>query len=89
METYPFERQPKLNKEIMALYDTMDFLPKAEYYLAGRNRLRQNRPGHQLSHPRHSARPAGRYVRFSDLLNQLLRSQADRSQARTSAISEI
>ena len=31
METFPFARQPKLNrKAVMALYDTMDFIPKAQ-----------------------------------------------------------
>ena len=31
METFPFDRQPKLNrKTVMALYDSMDFIPKAQ-----------------------------------------------------------
>ncbi len=31
METFPFTRQPKLNrKAIMALYDTLDFIPKTQ-----------------------------------------------------------
>ncbi len=31
METFPFTRQPKLNrKEVMALYDTMDFIAKGQ-----------------------------------------------------------
>ena len=53
---------------------------QAEHHLAGRHRLRQNRPGHQLSHSSHPAGSRGRYVLFADLLNELHRSQADRSQ---------
>ena len=55
IETFPFERQPKLNKKkIMALYDSLDYLHQHQNIIwLGMHRLRQDRAGHQLPHPRH------------------------------------
>ena len=84
IETYPFARQPKLNrKEIMALYDTMDFIPKGQNIIwlgrtgCGKTGLatsfltRAIQQGH-----------SGRYVLFAELITELFRARADRSEAR-------
>jgi DNA replication protein DnaC len=84
MDTFPFHRQPKLNKKKDHGPLRLDGLPQrqAEHHLDGRHRRGQNRPGHQLPHPAIEQGARGRYVLFADLLHELDRSQADRSQAR-------
>ena len=53
IETFPFDRQPKLNeKRIMALYDSLTFMTQSQNSMVGRHRGRQDRFGHQLSDPR-------------------------------------
>lgn len=84
METYPFARQPKLNrKQVMALYDTMDFIPKAQNIiwlgrtgcgktgLATSFLIRAIQQGH-----------SGLFVSFAQLITELFRSLADGSEAR-------
>ena len=84
MDTFPFERQPKLNKKkILALYDSMAFIKDKQNILwmggtgIGKTGLAT---GFLIQAIHHGAR--GRYVLFADLLHELHRSQADRSQAR-------
>ena len=49
IETYPFKRQPKLDrKKIMSLYDGLDYMEEAEHHLAGPHRLWQDRVSHEL-----------------------------------------
>jgi hypothetical protein len=82
IETFPFERQPKLNKKkIMALYDSLGY-------------MHQTRTSSGWAPPA-AARPAwppaflihaidqgysGRYVLFADLIAELYRSVADHSE---------
>jgi DNA replication protein DnaC len=78
IETFPFERQPKLNrKAILALYDTMDFLPKAQN-LIWLGRTGCGKTGLASSFLRHAIElgASGRYVLFADLVAQLYQSVA-------------
>jgi DNA replication protein DnaC len=84
METFPFHRQPNLSKKrIMALYDSMAFLKDHQNIIwmggtgCGKTGLAT---GFLIQAIHQGAR--GRYVLFSDLLYELHRSQADRSQGR-------
>ena len=84
METYPFARQPKLNrKEIMALYDTMDFIPKGQNILwLGRTGC--GKTGLATSFLLRALQQGyrGRYVLFADLVSQFYQSVADHSEAK-------
>ena len=82
MDTFPFARQPKLNKKkILALYDSMAFLRDKQNIIwlggtgCGKTGLAT---GFLIQAIQQGAR--GRYVLFADLLCELHRSQADRSQ---------
>lgn len=84
MDTFPFQRQPKLNKKkLLALYDSMAFLKDKQNIIwmggtgVGKTGLATGFLIHAIEQ---GAR--GRYVLFADLLHQLHRSQADRSQSR-------
>jgi DNA replication protein DnaC len=84
IETFPFARQPKLSrKEIMALYDTMDFIPKGQNIIwlgrtgCGKTGLATS----FLTRAIHKGY-SGRYVLFSEMLNELYRSVADHSEAK-------
>ena len=82
LETFPFERQPKLNrKAILALYDTMDFLPKAQnlIWLGGTG---CGKTGLASSFLRHAIEQgaSGRYVLFADLVAQHYQSVAVHTQ---------
>ncbi len=84
LDTFPFDRQPKLNKKkILALYDSMAFLKDKQNILwmgstgIGKTGLAT---GFLIQAIHQGAR--GRYVLFADLLHELHRSQADRSQSR-------
>jgi len=82
LETFPFERQPKLNrKAILALYDTMDFLPKGQnlIWLGGTG---CGKTGLASSFLRHAIEQGatGRYVLFADLVAQLYQSVAVHTQ---------
>ena len=83
METFPFARQPKLNrKEIMALYDTMDFIPKTQniIWLGGTG---VGKTGLATSFLVRAIQQgcSGRYVLFAELITQLYHAVADHSQA--------
>jgi len=82
LETYPFARQPKLNrKAIQALYDTMDFLPQHRNIIwlggtgCGKTGLATSflvqaiQKGH-----------SGRYVLLAELIGELFHSVADHSE---------
>jgi DNA replication protein DnaC len=78
LETFPFERQPKLNrKAILALYDTMDFPPKAQNIIwlgrtgCGKTGLASSFLVHAIQQG-----ATGRYVLFADLIAQLYQSVA-------------
>lgn len=84
METFPFEKQPKLNKKrVMALYDSLSFLQKAENILwlggtgVGKSGLATSFLVHAINHGY-----SGRFVRFPVLVEELYRSIADHTQAR-------
>jgi len=81
METFPFQRQPKLDKKkILSLYDAFDFITKKQNIIwvgptgSGKTSLASGfliqaiERGH-----------TGRFVTFPDLLAELLRSVADHS----------
>lgn len=83
LETYPFERQPKLNKKrLMALYDSMDYLQQHQNLIwlgisgCGKTGLAT---GFLIRAIEQGYR--GRYVLFADLVNELYRSVADHSEA--------
>jgi DNA replication protein DnaC len=82
METFPFQRQPKLDKKkILSLYDAFDFLDKKQNIIwvgptgVGKSSLATGfliqaiERGH-----------TGRFVTFSDLVAELFRSVADHSE---------
>jgi DNA replication protein DnaC len=82
MDTFPFERQPKLNKKkVLALYDSLAFLRDKQniIWLGGTGCGKTGLATSFLIQAIHQG-ARGRYVLFTDLLNELHRSQADRSQ---------
>ena len=84
MDTFPFERQPKLNKKkILALYDSMTFLRDKQniIWMGGTGCGKTGLATSFLVQAIHQG-ARGRYVLFADLLHELHRSQADRSQGR-------
>jgi DNA replication protein DnaC len=79
IETFPFERQPKLNKKkIMALYDSLGYMHQSQNLLwlgatgCGKTGLATSFLIHAIDQG-HS----GRYVLFADLIAELYRSVAD------------
>jgi DNA replication protein DnaC len=83
LETYPFARQPKLNrKAIQALYDTLDFIPQARnvIWLGGTG---CGKTGLATSFLVQAIQKgySGRYVLFAELIGELYRSVADHSEA--------
>jgi len=81
METFPFTRQPKLDKrKIMDLYDSLRFLSDAQAMLfigptgCGKTGLASAFLIHAINNGYR-----GRFVDFKDLSDQLYRSLADRS----------
>ena len=84
MDTFPFERQPKLNKKkIMALYDSMAFWREKQniIWMGGTGCGKTGLATSFLIEAIHQG-ARGRYVLFADLLHELHRSQADRSQGK-------
>ena len=82
LDTFPFDRQPKLNKKkILALYDSMAFLREKQniIWLGGTGCGKTGLATTFLIQAIQQGARA-RYVLFTDLLNELHRSQADRSQ---------
>jgi DNA replication protein DnaC len=84
METFPFARQPKLNrKEVMALYDTMDFIAKGQN-IVWLGRTGCGKTGLATSFLIRAIQQgySARYVLFAELIGELYRSVADHSEAR-------
>jgi DNA replication protein DnaC len=84
IETFPFERQPKLNKKtIMALYDSLGFLAHNQNIIwlgatgCGKTGLATSFLIHAINQGK-----SARYILFADLVTELYRSIADHSQAR-------
>jgi DNA replication protein DnaC len=84
IETYPFERQPKLNKQrLMALYDSLEYLQQHQNLIwlgisgCGKTGLAISFLIHAIDQGYR-----GRYVLFADLVNELYAAVADHSEAR-------
>ena len=82
IETFPFERQPKLNKKkIMALYDSLDFMTRSQniIWLGGTG---VGKTGLALSFLVHTINQGyrARYVMFAELVAELYQSVADHSE---------
>jgi len=84
METFPFERQPKLNqKKIMALYDSSGYLHHNQNIIwlgatgCGKTGLATSFLIHAVDQGYR-----GRYVLFAELVAELYRSVADHSEAK-------
>ncbi len=82
METFPFDRQPKLDKKkMLSLYDAFDFLAKKQNILwmgptgCGKTGLATS----FLTEAIHRGY-TGRFILFPDLIAQLFRSVADHSE---------
>lgn len=83
LETYPFSRQPRLNrKAVHALYDTLDFVAQARnvIWLGGTGCGKTGLATSFLVQAIHRGY-SGRYVLFADLIGELYRSVADHSEA--------
>lgn len=84
METYPFPRQPKLNKKrVLALYDTFDFIEKSQNLIwmgptgCGKTGLATSFLVEAINRG-----ATGRYILFPELVTELYASVADHSEAR-------
>ena len=84
LETYPFARQPKLNKKaIQALYDSSSYLTQNQNIIwlgptgVGKTGLATS----FLTHAIHQGK-TGRYVLFAQLIAELYQSIADHTQAK-------
>lgn len=84
METYPFDRQPKLNrKAVLSVYDAFDYLPRAQNIIwvgpsgCGKTGLATAFLIDAI-HRGHS----GRFVTFTELVGQLRAAGADYSETR-------
>jgi DNA replication protein DnaC len=82
LETYPFERQPKLNKKrIMALYDSLSYMHQHQNVVwlgisgCGKTGLATAFLIHAIDQGYR-----GRYVLFADLINELYAAVADHSE---------
>ena len=83
LDTYPFARQPKLNKKkVLALYDSLGFMKHNQniIWLGGTGCGKTGLATGFLIHAIDQGY-SGRYVLFAELLNELYQSAADHSQA--------
>ena len=83
LETFPFERQPKLNKKkLMVLYDSLGYMVEHQNIIwlgapgCGKTGLATGFLIHAIEHGY-----SGRYVLFAELVAELYRSVADHSQS--------
>ena len=84
IETYPFNKQPKLNKKkIMALYDSLSFMTQKENII-WLGRTGRGKTGLATSFLMHAINQGytGKYVLFAELIGELYRSGADHSQTK-------
>ena len=82
IETFPFERQPKLNKKkIMALYDSLDYM-RTHQNLIWMGVTGCGKTGLATSFLIHAIDQGyrGRYVLFADLIGELYAAVADHSE---------
>jgi DNA replication protein DnaC len=82
IETFPFQRQPKLNKKkILALYDTLSFM-KNNQNIVWLGRTGCGKTGLATSFLVHAINQgySARYVLFAELVAELYRSVADHSE---------
>lgn len=84
IETFPFERQPKLSKKkIMALYDSMTYMQNSENILwlgatgCGKTGLATSFLIHAINRGY-----SGRYVLFAELVGELYQAVADHSESK-------
>jgi DNA replication protein DnaC len=84
IESYPFQRQPKLDqKKLVALYDSLDYMRLSQNVIwmggpgVGKTGLATSFLTHAIDQG-HS----GRYVLFADLLTQFYQSVADHSEGK-------
>jgi len=82
IETYPFARQPKLNKKkLMAVYDSLSFMTQHQNVLwlgrtgCGKTGLATSFLIHAIDHGY-----SGRFVSFAELIHELFQSVADHSE---------
>lgn len=82
IETYPFARQPKLNKKkLMALYDSLSFMKDHQNILwlgrtgCGKTGLATSFLIHVINHGY-----SGRFISFAQLITELFQSVADHSE---------
>jgi DNA replication protein DnaC len=83
IETYPFHKQPKLNKKkVMALYDSLSFMTNKENII-WLGRTGRGKTGLATSFLIQAINQGytGKYVLFAELIGELYRSAADHSQA--------
>ncbi len=85
IETYPFEKQPKLNrKKVMALYDSFDYITERRNLIwmgptgCGKTGLATSFLIHAIAQG-----CRGRFVTFAELIGELYRSVADHSEEKT------
>ncbi len=83
LETYPFERQPKLNKKrLLALYDSLSYLKQNQNIIwLGRTGCGKTGLATSFLVQAINQGYTGRYVLFADLVGELYRSVADHSEA--------
>lgn len=84
METFPFKRQPKLNKKrILALYDAFDFVEKHQNIIwMGRTGCGKTGLATSFLIEAINRGAKGRYILFPELVNELFQSVADHSEAK-------
>jgi DNA replication protein DnaC len=82
METFPFERQPKLNRKmILALYDSLEYMSEGRNIIwlgptgCGKTGLATSFLTHAIAQGH-----TGRYVLFAELINELYQAVADHSE---------
>jgi len=84
IETYPFHKQPKLNKKkIMALYDSLSFITNKEDII-WLGRTGRGKTGLATSFLIQAVNQGytGKYILFAELISEFYRSTADHSQAK-------
>jgi DNA replication protein DnaC len=84
IETYPFDRQPKLNqKKLMAIYDSLNYMRHSQniIWLGGTGVGKTGLATSFLTHAIDQGY-SGRYVLFTELLTRFYESVADHSEAK-------
>ena len=84
LQTFPFKRQPKLNKKrILSLYDAFDFVEKRQNIIwMGRTGCGKTGLATSFLVEAINRGAKGRYILFPELVNELYQSVADHSEAK-------